>query len=637
MKCIIRIKILPFAFLTIVFIAVSGAEERENLSLRTVPIFTGEKAFRARLQASSPDKEPLGILLSGGSARAYAHIGVLKRLEEADVKPDFIVANSMGAIVALLYATGMAPSDIESLISATPMADLFGSKVPFGGGIINSYRLMDVLHDLFGDIRIEDLPIPVLIVCEDLASKRQVWITEGDFYTVMRAAFSLPVYFDPVPFESFILVDGGTINLVPVDVLANLTDRMIVAATFYRADRPNYRNPLTILNLNFSISKERSAVAMLKKYDPPFIRCAVEDLSFMDYQKIDLIVRRGYESTDREIDAILARVGRNPRPDPDTRASLARRKTITQRRISAGAPLLRQEGRAYARIALEFPYSFNSPYHFIKDPYVALLLVAEQGPITVATGPSCSLIDAEPAASAFVRFGPFGIVSLDSYSRFAEEYRYAQATVRALFYLPYPVVWMPFAETEILSDSAWKTDDGYRRGGIACFATDNRHFRPEITFYAFSKEPDIYGIGAESSLAVSPFYPLEFRARAIGRYGLSESDEFTPFGNDGYRGIMHDDKSLPNAILNAEIALNANRVSFGLAETILLQRFYAAVFLDVIEARTRSIAVGANITATVSLIGLSPLTVSVFGGWDVTEEAPFLAAKVGSLFRDRTR
>ena len=100
---------------------------------------------------------------------------------------------------------------------------------------------------------------------------------------------------------------------------------------------------------------------------------------------------------------------------------------------------------------------------------------------------------------------------------------------------------------------------------------------------------------------------------------------------------MHGDKSLPNAILNAEIALNANRVSFGFAETLLLQRFDASIFLDVIEARTRSIAVGANITATVSLIGLSPLTVSVFGGWDVTEEAPFMAAKVGSLFRDRTR
>jgi len=543
----------------------------------------------------------------------------------------------MGAIVALLYATGMAPADIESIISTTPMSELFGTKLPFGGGILNSYRLMDVLHDLFGDIRIEDLPIPVLIVCEDLVSKRQVWITEGDFYAVMRAAFSLPVYFDPVPFESFILVDGGTINLVPVDVLASLTDRMIVAGTFYRPDRPNYRNPLTILNLNFSIAKERSAVAMIEKYDPPVIRCDVEDLSFMDYEKIDLIVRRGYESADREIESIIDRVGKNPRPDPDSRAWLAWRKTITQRRISAGSPLLRQDGRAFAKVALEFPYSFNAPYHFIKDPYAALLLVAEKGAVTVAPGPSCSLVDAEPSASAFLRLGPFGIVSLDSYSRYAEEYRYAQATARALFYLPYPVAWMPFAETEILTDSAWKTDDGYRRTGVTCFATGNHRIRPEITIYAFSKEPEIFGVGGESSLAVSPLYPLEFRVRAIGRYGLSGPDGFTPFGNDGYRGIMHEDKRLPNAILNAEIALNASRVSFGFAETLLLQRFEASIFLDTIEASSRSIAVGANITATVSLIGLSPLTVSIFGGWDVTEKVPFMSVKIGSLFRDRTR
>lgn len=635
MKRSLVLSILTITILALICLPVHAENGNEDLFIRTKAIFPGEAAFRKRLSTESPDKKPLGILLSGGSARAYAHIGVLKRLEEANVKPDFIVANSMGGIVALLYATGMSPEDIEILISKTPMSELFSPKLPFGGGIMNSYRYMDVLHDLFGDIRIEDLPIPVIIVCEDLKTKRQVWITEGDFFSVMRAAFSMPVYFDPVPLDDFMLVDGGTINLVPVDVMTSFTDRMIVATTFYRTTKVNYKNALSILNLNFSICKELAAIDMIKEFNPPLIRCDVEDLSFMDYARISEIVDRGYRSADRDLNRIIAQVGLNPREDPANRAELSERRKATQRKILIGAPFYHNGGRIFGKIALGFPASYGSSRHFIRDPYAAVYAVAEKGPIGVSIGPSSSLLEFEPAASLALRLGPAGPFSIDSYHRYTSDYRYTQATLRALFWLPYPVAWMPFVETEIKTDTSLRPDNQYHRGGITLFTSARGQVRPEFTAYAFREGDDVTGIGGEASLALAPKYPLEIRARALGRYALWGPTDFDLFANDGYRGIMPDNTPLPHAIVNAEAALNADKLSFAFAETILVSRIDAALYFDMIESETRSMAAGLALTTTASLIGLAPLTLTAYGGWDITADAPFLTLKVGSLFGNR--
>jgi predicted acylesterase/phospholipase RssA len=622
--------------LTVFPCAVSfSADTKDDLLVRTVPIFPGEKAFRARIEGVSGDKRPLGVLLSGGSARAYAHIGVLKRLEEANVKPDFIVANSMGGIVALLYASGMAPDDIERIISTTPMSELFSPKLPVGGGIMNPYRFMDILYDLFGDVRIEDFPIPVLIVCNDLKTKRQVWVTEGRLSEVMRAAFSMPVYFDPVPMGDFMLVDGGTTNLVPVNVVASFTDRMIIATTFYNNDRLNYRNTISILNLNFSIAKELTALEMIRDFDPPLIRCDVEDVSFMDYARISELVARGYRSCDREIDSVVKRVGLNPRPDPENRAELSERRVAMQRRIMLGEPFTRHDGRAFARLAIAFPASYGSNRHFIDDPYAAVYAVAETGPFSLACGPSSSLLEPEPAGSAEIRLGPFGPFSLDSYGRYTADYRYAQATARALFWLPFPVAWMPFVEGEAIADDSDSIADSYARGGLKLSVASRGILRPELVAYAFARHQDVSGVGGEVSLAIAPVRPLEFRGRAIGRYGLSGPDAFDLFRNDGYRGIMPERTPIPHAILNGEIALNADRLSYAFAETILLTRIDLAAYVDHIESDSRATAAGLSLTTTAALIGLSPLSLTAFGGWDFAEKAPYLTFKVGSLFGNR--
>jgi len=640
---------LPIVLVILYFLSMLPVHADEDpLFSATRPIFLGEQRFRERIARDETGGKPLGILLSGGSARAYAHIGVLKRLEEADVVPDFIVANSMGAIVALLYASGMDPDEMEAVIASVPAQSLFRHKLPFGGGILDPDPFMNILHRLFGDVRIEDLPIPVLIVCDDLVSKRQVWLAEGDLLTIMRAAFSMPVYFDPVPFDGMILVDGGISNLVPVSVMSAFTDRMIVAATFYRNGSLNFTNPLTILNRNFTISKERTAIAEILEADPPFIRCAVEDISFMDYSKIGEIVDRGYRSADDVLPSILEKTGTNPKDIGAIRGTTGERLGPVAEMIELGRPLRHHRPRALASLKIEFPESFNSPYHFIGDPYGMVLARAEAEAFGVSGGIYSPLTALDPGAVLGLDAGSFGPVNLTSLALVSDGSVYSYARIQAPFYAPEPVRWTPFADAEFLSDTEFDPVEEYHRAGLVTDLTGDHQVRPRLSLYAFHRkseavpdgeqeEPeasgDVRGIGGEISCAFAAFSPIELRARALGRYGLAGSGDFPVFDADGYRGLVPDGTDVPHAVFNAEIAFNRNRMAMAFGETILLQRIDLAAYADaLVDGENSACAVGGSLTVTVSLIGLIPFTATLYSGYDFASEEPFLAVRFGSMF-----
>ncbi|MCF7939884.1 MAG: patatin-like phospholipase family protein, partial [Spirochaetales bacterium] len=270
--------------------------ENDGLVLMDVPVFYGEEHLLARLEhLPSGRSKPVGLLLSGGSARAFAHIGVLKRLEETGYAPDFIVTNSMGSIVGLLYGAGLSPDDIMNLINKIEMSRLFEPELPLKGGILNASTFIELMEELIPYDDIRNLPIPVIVVCEDLRSKRKIILAEGDFSKVLAASFALPVYFRPQEMYGHLLIDGGVSNLVPVSIPYRYTDRVMVSTTFYQKEL-NLNNPLTILNVAMDISKSRSGITDLKTFDPLWIRCDVETFSFMDWGAMEEIAGHGYRS-----------------------------------------------------------------------------------------------------------------------------------------------------------------------------------------------------------------------------------------------------------------------------------------------------------------------------------------------------
>lgn len=275
----------------------------DDILVSDIPITYGDESFRERiLEKTNGERDPIGLVLTGGSARAFAHLGVLKYLEEQGIVPDFIVSNSMGSIIGMLYAAGMTPEQIVEFIEAGDLSNYFSFTLPLKGGLLMPTGFKTLIESAVGvDTRLEDLDIPVMVVCDDLVTKREIRITEGDFADVLIASFALPVYFPPQVYNGHLLTDGGIVSLAPIDAAFEYTDTVILSTTFYDMDGMELVNPITILNSAFDIGKRQKAASDMKK-NPDFIwiRCAVEQYSFMAFSKAHEMAIIGYESAKQE-------------------------------------------------------------------------------------------------------------------------------------------------------------------------------------------------------------------------------------------------------------------------------------------------------------------------------------------------
>ncbi len=271
----------------------------KEILISDVPVVYGDDNFRERILARTEGKrDPIGLVLTGGSARACAHIGVLKYLDEIGLEPDFIVSNSMGSIIGMLYAAGVSPEEIEEILNVGDISSYFSLNLPTKGGFLSADGFKALIDYIVGkDYRLEDTEIPVMVVGDDLISKREVRITEGPFSEIMIGSFALPVYFGPYKYNGHLLIDGGCISLAPIDAAYEYSDTVILSTTFYDADSVNLYNPVTVLNSSFDIGKRQNASSELKKYSSLiWIRCDVEKFSFMAFSSASEMARIGYES-----------------------------------------------------------------------------------------------------------------------------------------------------------------------------------------------------------------------------------------------------------------------------------------------------------------------------------------------------
>lgn len=271
----------------------------KEILISDVPVVYGDENFRERILARTEGKrDPIGLVLTGGSARACAHIGVLKYLDEIGLEPDYIVSNSMGSIIGMLYAAGVTPSEIEEILNVGDISSYFSLNLPSKGGFLSADGFKALIEYIVGkDYRLEDTKIPVMVVCDDLVSKREVRITEGSFSEIMIGSFALPVYFSPYMYNGHLLIDGGVISLAPIDAAYEYSDTVILSTTFYDADTVNLLNPVTVLNSSFDIGKRQKASSELKKYTSLiWIRCDVEKYSFMAFSNAAEMAQIGYES-----------------------------------------------------------------------------------------------------------------------------------------------------------------------------------------------------------------------------------------------------------------------------------------------------------------------------------------------------
>lgn len=173
----------------------------------------------------------VGLVLAGGGARGYAHIGVVKALLEAGVPFDRLGGTSMGAIIAAGLA---AEWDMDELVAR--MRDAFLERNPLSDftlpliALLRGKRVSERLHEHFGDRRIEELPKPFFCVSSDLTSGRVHVHRVGPVWRALRASVAVPGILPPVTHHGHLLVDGGVMNNLPVDVMAEQASGPILAS-----------------------------------------------------------------------------------------------------------------------------------------------------------------------------------------------------------------------------------------------------------------------------------------------------------------------------------------------------------------------------------------------------------------------
>ncbi len=178
----------------------------------------------------SPKKAKIGIALGSGSARGWAHIGVLRALEEMGIEPGIVAGSSIGALVGAAYASEQLDT-LEQWCRSLNRKKIL-SYLDFallGGGLIQGEKLGTLARDKIGNHSIETLPKTFAAVATDLESGQEVWIREGAVWEAVRASMAIPGLFSPIHLNDQWLVDGGLTNPVPVSLCRALGADVVIA------------------------------------------------------------------------------------------------------------------------------------------------------------------------------------------------------------------------------------------------------------------------------------------------------------------------------------------------------------------------------------------------------------------------
>lgn len=176
-----------------------------------------------------PPAPVVGLALGSGSARGWAHIGVLRELEEAGIRPSVVAGTSIGAFVGAAYAGG-GLDKLEQWIGELGWKEVFGFfDVTLSGGLLKGNRLLSFFGEQFVAADFSALKIPFACVATDLSSGREVWLRKGSVAEAVRASIAIPGLFAPVPRGNSFLMDGALVNPVPVSLCRALGADVVIA------------------------------------------------------------------------------------------------------------------------------------------------------------------------------------------------------------------------------------------------------------------------------------------------------------------------------------------------------------------------------------------------------------------------
>lgn len=177
-------------------------------------------------------RPPIGLALGGGVARGWAHIGAIRALVEAGIRPDIIAGTSIGALVGAAYIVGELDTIETWATSLNRRRMISYMDIRWGGsGLMRGERLAKVLRHYLGKYNIEDLDRKFAAVTCDLRTGYEVWLQNGPLVPALRASYALPGAFEPVVIDGRHMIDGALVNPVPVSTCRALGAHIVIAVS----------------------------------------------------------------------------------------------------------------------------------------------------------------------------------------------------------------------------------------------------------------------------------------------------------------------------------------------------------------------------------------------------------------------
>ncbi|MFY0602527.1 MAG: patatin-like phospholipase family protein [Flavobacteriaceae bacterium] len=278
--------------------------------------------------ATSQNERPkVGLVLSGGGAKGFAHIGVLKEIEKSGIKIDYIGGTSMGAIVGGLYASGYSALQIEEMVKEIDFMSLLQDKLPrnalpffekeFGEkygitlpvkknkirlpkGVSKGQNVLNLLTYLLSPVdSISDfskLPIPFFCIGTDIETGNQVVLEKGYLPLALRASGSFPTFLNPVEIDGKLVIDGGVVNNFPAEYMKSKSVDFIIGVDVQGKliNRKKLNSVVAILNQIISFQTYGKSEAQ-KKYVDVYIKPDIYDFSAADFAKKNEILKKGDE------------------------------------------------------------------------------------------------------------------------------------------------------------------------------------------------------------------------------------------------------------------------------------------------------------------------------------------------------
>lgn len=245
-----------------------------------------------------------GLALGGGAVLGAAHVGVIKALDEASIKVDYIAGTSIGAFVAAFYAFGKSWKEIQGIAAELRWIDISAISLS-QFGLLSNDKLGALIEEHIGNKNIEDAKIPLAIIATDASSGEKIVLTEGPVSKAVQASTCIPGIFKPVEYKKSLLVDGGIVENVPVHSVKELGAEYTIGVDLNA--KHAYQMPDNILDViinSFHFIMKTAATYQTEAADL-LISPDLSDFNRSDMEQVDELMKKGYQDAKKALDNYL--------------------------------------------------------------------------------------------------------------------------------------------------------------------------------------------------------------------------------------------------------------------------------------------------------------------------------------------